>query len=379
MLLRPSRTTCLAVGWILCGVAADTTSISPARLATVQTPTERMGAVRGRVINALSRQPLHGVIVRIVPVGDGSGERWRPWDLQGTPSARTGADGRFHIPSVPPGTHRVVVLEAPGYTVLGPTSTKALLIDVAAGVTRSGVDVGLQPQAVVSGRVLDHEGVGLPGVEIEIRRVGYRPAGRMLVSGGRGQTDADGEFRVEGVIPGRLYVRAFHRPSTRTRDPDGPVLSPTYFPHATRVEAARPVFAYPGQELGGVDIEMAVVETVRVSGVVVTAEETAPRPTAVVLHRPHVGLTNPYRVLIDADGGFRFEQVIPGRYVLTTMRDDETVAMQEVTLEEHTDDLAIILRRPVTLQGYFVRRDGRRQTVDLNGVRVAAVAWLADG
>ena len=108
-------------------------------------------------------------------------------------------------------------------------------VEVRGGQITSRVDVRLQPAAIISGRILDKDGEGLAGVEIEVLARRYLPTGVSPVAFGFAQTEASGAFRVGELQEGEYLVRAYVPAAVRPSNGDGTqAYAPTYFPQAAQ-------------------------------------------------------------------------------------------------------------------------------------------------
>ena len=107
-----------------------------------------------------------------------------------------------------------------------------------------------QQSGAVSGRLSFTGTTGSPPVV----RVAAIPAETDLPTAdsiliGISSTDASGNFRLEGVPPGRYYIVA------------GFIVAPTYFPGVTRISDARVVTVTAGTVLTGINFAMQSSQT----------------------------------------------------------------------------------------------------------------------
>ena len=163
-------------------------------------------AIAGRVVDSAG-EPVAGARLQAA-----SQIGWTPSHFPAIGRAVSGADGRFHLPGLDPGaTHRLRVdhpLHAPAeLDVAAP----------AAGVTRSGVEVVLDPGTRAFGVVFGADGAPLAGATAELRPMrGSEPIFRprpLLRDESRAPaatSDGEGRFAIEHVVPGRydLWVAA---------------------------------------------------------------------------------------------------------------------------------------------------------------------------
>ena len=154
----------------------------------------RGGIVSGRLMGP-NEKPVPG---RVTLHEEDAGPL--PMGMDEPLAAEAGADGRFRIERVPPGSQAVAVV-APGY------AAQRLPVDV--GTAGNPVDLGdiaLEPGLTIRGHVRD--AAGLPIAEAQVNGFSRRGMGFGNMLNGRGE--ADGTFVLAGVAPGtyRLTARA---------------------------------------------------------------------------------------------------------------------------------------------------------------------------
>ncbi|MEW6072599.1 MAG: carboxypeptidase-like regulatory domain-containing protein [Planctomycetota bacterium] len=224
-----------------------------ARLTLVATP---RATLAGRVREA--GVPLAGATLRLSPRAAGeSAARMAFLGIGGGPSARTDGDGRYEIENVEPGLYTLTVEHRLRHM------PEELEARVKEGETRFDVELSV---AILEGRVTDQEGEPLAGMRVTARRSqgdGNRVAivRTMFVAGDGGdvfgastgealgdetRTDADGRYRLRGVVPDvELVVEA----------------------EGSDVETGRtePLRVGPDQVRTGVDLQLAAAGRVRVA------------------------------------------------------------------------------------------------------------------
>jgi len=302
---------------------------SPAR------PQNAAPAIEGVVVRAGTNEPLPNVQVTLIRT---NARASTPQNVlvdavSNTAQTVTNREGRFALTNVEPGSYRIAAARN-GYARQeygqrafgGPGRT----LTVAAGSVET-VTISLTPAGTVTGVVRDLSGEAIAGLQVQLLRAIYNPAGqRTFTSAGSDRTDDRGEYRVFWVTPGRYYLVV--HPSALARAVAIPVTSgspneivedrfpPTYYPGTIEVSQASPIDVRPGEELNGIDVSVSRQALFRIKGRVVDAKTGQPPRTAAVtiVSRAQAaapvasfGSASPYN---PADGTFELRDVVPGAY-----------------------------------------------------------------
>ncbi len=176
------------------------------------TPEPKKGGVEGAVINAQSGQPLPNTELTLMRVDlfdgpprviRGGGPMPPPSILQTT----TDPSGKYQFLDVEPGRYSLSAQKS-GY---GRPEHEpfAIRILVSAGETASGMKIELNPDAVITGRVVDEKGKPVPHVAVIPLQEQYIDGRKQLssISGGSGGSDEHGEFRLAGVWTGQVILQ----------------------------------------------------------------------------------------------------------------------------------------------------------------------------
>ncbi len=134
----------------------------------------------------------------------------------------------------------------------------------------------IEPAGAIAGTVVDSHGAPVVGAIVSFE------------DEGRNETTNDkGEFRLDRLVPGkyklRAKVRSYPLPAEiRTDGSKEEELGPTWFPSALSREQGSVVEVKPGAEVNAIEIHMALIPIVRVSGVV-TGVPTGTKRVAVTV------------------------------------------------------------------------------------------------
>jgi len=344
----------LAAGVLGFGLAGPTLSALP------QAPPPTIygsGAISGVVTDGVTRLPVEGALVHLGTAEARGGPGARP-------RQRTDARGRFIFQRLPAYDMYGLQVSRHGYFDAGFRSAPAVVtssrIALREGEWLAKADVTLWPPAAISGTVRDERGE--PMVGVAVRSVMQVPvAGRArLATGAAVMTDDRGMYRLANLKPGRYFV---HVPSVQITLPDGtaPIggarfpaepltllrsddagrsdgLSllvgyfPTplpgsgttaypmmYHPSARTLDEAEAVSVNYGDLRANVDVTLALVATVRISGQVVgPANAIAKLPVRLMpAGSDDLGQgAEAAMSLTDPLGRFTFLQVPGGNYIV---------------------------------------------------------------
>ena len=321
------------------------------------------GTITGRI--TLGDKPARGVAVILLPV-----DVYGP-DRKARARATTDADGQFRLTSVPAGRYQVMPV-APSLVVSsGLTSFRdqGKSINLAEGETIEKIDFTLARGGVITGRVTDADGRPVIGEAIRLVQAGKGndPGGAFFFNPFMYQTDDRGIYRIYGIQPGRYVVSVGEDgKSGMVRMGFGRSVSyaRTFHPNVTDESRANVIEVMEASEATNVDITLGRSSTTyMVSGQVIDAETGKPIPNVGTGYGSlSEGDTEMGSFGIgsrtDAEGRFRFEGVLPGRYAAFSIpgEQDNTYSVP-VTFEVSEGDLTgliVKVRRGASISGVVV-------------------------
>jgi protocatechuate 3,4-dioxygenase beta subunit len=213
------------------------------------------------------------------------------------------------------------------------------------GQTFAARPIALMRGAVIAGRLTDQSGRPLSSIAVRadqfvtVNGERRRKTTTGASSGNAYLTNAHGDYRIYGLLPGEYVVSATAVPTAVqtepgaaeiawARQPDGPapsrprsiVPAPTIFPGTTDAAAGVVIALARGEERLGVNFALQYVPVARVTGTVI-GTDGRPAPNAMVL----CTTKNPSAVLppsgvpismTAADGVFACPGLAPGQYLL---------------------------------------------------------------
>ncbi len=289
---------------------------------------EKTDRVAGIVVNAATGKPLARVQIHL------RGEQ----DAQSY-GAMTTTDGRFSIAGVPPGSY-FLKIERAGFAVAPDLPEE---MEIGAEDT-ANLHFALTPEGAITGRVTD--AAGQPVEDVEIR-----------ADSSSARTGANGEFRIGGLAPGRYRLRAIpqntytppeHRSDGSTDVQDAPTWS-------------RPVQVASASETAGVEIRLARVPIVGVSGKVENAPPNAAHTQLLLESRDNGERTTDG---VKPDGSFHLWRLYPGDYELRAIWQlPDGSALRSAPAEFHVEgpnsieNLRLHPAAPMTVTGRIVFDD----------------------
>jgi hypothetical protein len=179
------------------------------------------GVVQGVVIEHASGRPMARTRVRLQPVP-------APGVDAKIITIRAGTSGHFMFPSVPEGMYLLTAFRDhyfPASYGQRQPSGQGIPFQVTSD-SELFAELRMRRMGAITGRVLDENGIGLPGVNV----VAYRTRLPLRIAA-QAVSDDRGVFRIHGLDPGKYWVRS----ASHTLD-DGTGLLPTFSPesHETR-------------------------------------------------------------------------------------------------------------------------------------------------
>lgn len=280
-------------------------------------------AVRGRVIDALSREGVKGATGQFTDV-----DSWRDGGSQAL-SFVTDDNGYFSLNSVPAGNYMLSV-QAKGYAAFD--GWRGLgRINLAGGDEKNIGDIALMLAARITGRVVSEGGTPVAGANVDLKQSNQWGGW----SSNSTQTAEDGTFTISEVEPGTysLQVRAKG--------------------YALAEVAAQPI--EPGQELNVGDIKLG--KGLLLSGIVSDGDGKPVAGAIVILQKPSDSSTwfqqgeEVSRDDTDANGRFELAGALEGSFTLRATATGFAAYWQPLKVSGDTAGLEIQLARGGSVKG----------------------------
>jgi protocatechuate 3,4-dioxygenase beta subunit len=183
------------------------------------------------------------------------------------------------------------------------------------GETPAEIRVMLVPQGVISGRVMDENGLPVRGAPVSAMR--YRGVnGERRLEPWRilSETNELGEYRITELPPGRYYLGVA---PGKLAEWD-PRYTARFYPDETEAERAQPIDVKAGDELGGRDFRLTRREGVTITGHLVWPEAAGGKKQGVPLHFDSTEYAE-YSLPVERNGdSFMIAHVPSGNYTLRT-------------------------------------------------------------
>jgi hypothetical protein len=277
------------------------------------------GRISGRIINSDTGAPLANVQVDVQLQAKET--RW---------SARTDRDGQYQVATLPAGFYTVWAA-APGFASAAFGLRRSRDVQSAVSLSANGhafnVDIALTAESTLSGRITTAEGLPQAGSTVTAQRPHLTDGQLVLRDYGTAQTNADGRYRIAGLLYGDYYVST--SAPAGVPGTDAGRLAPTFYPGRADPSDAQRVRLTKGGHLENVNFSSTTVRWVQVTGTV-RSEKDAPLLNAALImqardpERLSPGSGSKPRWL---DGGrFVFDDVPPGEYIIRTLGAVETDA-----------------------------------------------------
>ena len=335
---------------------------SPVRAQIAPPPSEPEPAgsarVTGRVLASDNRAPVRRALVRLAGLPDasrspGSNHRQLQRDVE------TDDHGAFEFVELPGGSYFLTVPRTNGFVGLERARRAA--------VTEGGVvdvTIRLERTGAIAGRLVDRNGDGVLGVEVQaLRKNDFRGyITHVPEYGARVSTNDLGQFRLFNLSPGEYVVVATEvHPDRAVRTTRRSGFLTTYYPGARALGDARDVVVRAGKDSTNVNFALTSGPLARVA---IDAVDSSGRPLGREASATLNSLGDAYlssssrQAHRDEDGRFLFAEIPPGPYYLivsTSYRREEAAYVDitvdaDVTLKVQTNAGARISGR-IVLQG----------------------------
>lgn len=309
-------------------------------------------------------RPVAGVGIILTPSG------FSRYVRRAAARATTGADGFYRLANVPAGSYHLNVV-APGHTVEGALASRgaadARAVNIEAGETLEHQDFVLVRGGVITGRVTDSDGKPVVAESLRLYHAADSRTGQLHFGSALNlETDDRGVYRMFGLPAGRYLVCVGEEKASITVSAafGGRNRARTCHPSATEDAQAKAVEVSSGSEATGVDITLPPpAKTYEANGRMLDAETG--QPVANISYGFGVVTPDGKRISgrgwsnakTNADGEFRFGNLLPGRYAVFVVAQDRNApnyysdaAPFEID-DESVSGIVVKVRRGATLRG----------------------------
>ena len=233
-------------------------------------------------------------------------------------TADSDANGRFAIAEVQPGDY-FVSADRQGFMTgdNGAPGAPPPSLKVETGQSVSDLKIKLTPLAILTGRVLDDDGDPIRGARVEAMAYGYQTGKKLLSSEQQTTANDKGEFRLFGLPPGTICLRASgnnNGPRFAPDDSAGVSFTSTFFPGTTNAALASPIDLVTGAQLSGFDIRLRREKHYSVRGKLPDAFKQEGAQTMLQI-LPRDGSSQDFSLQQNQET-FEFQGVTPGPYVI---------------------------------------------------------------
>jgi hypothetical protein len=260
-------------------------------------PAQGSAQLKGRLVDAVSGQPLSGAQVRLST------------STPPAPRSVTSDDtGGFVFTSLMAGQYNLTVSRLGVITSVFPPNDHRVTAVIAAGASVDLGDIRVPAGVPISGQILDEHGNALKGAAVSAWQVRYlNPGERRLNFMGKATTNESGDYRIDGLPPGTYYV------SAKASD----AIAPTFFPATADASSAAPITVTAAAGANA-SIRLLTVPLARIAGQIVNARGV-PSSEFYVLLAPlrddGAQISSPDLASeVDAAGKFAISKVPPGNY-----------------------------------------------------------------
>jgi protocatechuate 3,4-dioxygenase beta subunit len=274
-------------------------------------PVDQKSILEGTVVNSATGAPLKKATVTL----EGG---------KNVLTAITAAEGQFKFENLEPGDYTIKA-ERVGY-LEGPDSVLALR----PGELKKDFVLKLTPQGVISGRVLDEDGDPVVGVRVAYIRWVSAGDKKFKLEEDLQDVNGEGGFTITGLNPGNYYLQALPDRINLKPHP-GDDFALTFYPNALDLAGAGTVSVAEGGEIRNLEIRMRKSPKFKVRGKVSIPAGAAGVPSQLeLISEDSAEMSLGFgKTTAISKGGFEFEDVQPGSYILRSGANVQTGNMDE--------------------------------------------------
>jgi Carboxypeptidase regulatory-like domain len=290
------------------------------------------GQLEGVVVSAATGLPLPKISLHLRQISTGilgplstqSGTRTLAHSV--VTAALSDGSGQFVFRSLAPGKYVLwgqgTAFPSQSYGQLHPLG-RGKILTLSPGQDLKNVEFRMQPEVVITGRVLDEDGDPISRVPVHALVESDRSGQTRYLMGGSDSTNDLGEYRLFGLHAGHYYVEAAPRPwGPRSADSNGEIYAAEFYPGTFDLSQATPLDTHPGDQVSGIDISLTPVKPAQISGQVVSRLTGQPVMGAYVnvqrAGTPIVGLPGYISgANTNSNGTFEVDRIAPGSYLLS--------------------------------------------------------------
>jgi hypothetical protein len=331
---------------------------------------ENASSIEGRVLNSSTGAPVGKAALVLMRVDSAAAPR----DITRSFAATSDAAGKFVIRNIDPGKYRLRASRN-GFATLEygshDSQRPGTVLDLKNPQVLRDIEIRLNPQSTINGRILDVEGEPLLGAQVQLLRWRYINGKKVLFTMNTAYTNDLGEYRWSGLTNDKYYIYAevFEGlPPTSEVTED---YIPAYYPGAATVAGAIPIDVAIGAQIHVSDMMLRKAPTATVRGrVVIDLPDAHGTPSVrfsrrVTHNNSSAGSFRAPSAKVDAAGGFEISNITLGSYTVMAevsvggrgLTGRTTVDVTETKIE----GIAVNIRNGVSLAGR-IRVDGEGTT-----------------
>ena len=325
-------------------------------------------SVSGSVVDTVTGQPVPGAQIFARNVGNNGGVR----RYNAAASSTTGPDGRFSMDGLPAGRY---VLRASRNGYVNPNRGHRFsgnVLTLAPGGHEDDVVISITPGGIISGHISDENGGNLAHASVDVAQYSYER--NHWESFNNTLSNSTGEYKIEGLVGGKYHICASVHSDQKQEEREKARVRSCYLNAVDQARAVA-VDVRPGQQVGGIDITISPVHTVRVSGHVIDARTSQPIRRANVQILGDDGNTsfNSVDLAPKDHGSFHFSGIPAGTYVIVAGLDADDPSQSlwgQTTVEvgeQNVGGVELVMAPGVDVSGQ-VTVDGKT-SVNLSGLQ----------